>query len=86
MRRFFFDGFGRLLNAFVQLGGCLVFRDVQRGDDFLLALGRGRELFLVLEGLVELFGQVFALPVELLEVGFALAEAFVEAAEGVFKR
>lgn len=40
----------------------------------------------MLEGLAELFGQVFALPVKLFEVGFALAQALVEAAEGVFER
>ena len=39
----------------------------------------------MLERLVELFGEVFALPVELFEVGFTFPQAFVEAAEGVFE-
>lgn len=76
----------RLWQAFIHLRGRLILRDVEGGNDLLLPFSCGGELLLVLEGLAELFGEVFALAAVLLEVGFTFLKPVVEAAEGVFER
>ena len=58
--------YGGGVDSFFNLCGRLVLRDVQSSDDLLLPIARSREFFFVLEGLAELFGEVFALPVKLL--------------------
>jgi hypothetical protein len=60
--------------------------DVQCGDNLLLALCRRFKLLLVLEWLVELLREIFALPVVVREVGFAFFESLFETAECVLYR
>jgi len=59
--------------------GCLVFRDVQGRDDFLLTLRRSGDFFSVLERMIELPGQIPALFAVLIQIGLAFAESVFDA-------
>ena len=80
----FVNGFNGRFRAFIEFRWRLIFCDVECVDDFLLAFRGHGQLFLVLERVVELPGQIIALFVALLEVGFALAEPIVHALQRVF--
>ena len=64
----------RCLAGVADICCCLVLCDVQSGNDLLLSLRGSGELFVVLEGDAELFGEVFALFDGAAVVGFAFGE------------